>query len=124
MNIERMRAVQKAILAEPEHFDMEEFFKESDCGTFACIAGFAVAVERRQLVAKFNLKNFYVSGKTTSEYAIEFLELDYKESGYLFHDMGWPQQFRDRYRKAITAKERAQIAVDRIEHFIKTDGKE
>ncbi len=38
--------------------------------------------------------------------------------------MAWPYEFAKRYYLAESGQERAQVAYDRIHHFIKTDGAE
>ena len=45
-------------------------------------------------------------------------------AGRLFFDNEWPEKFQAALAEAKTPLQRAEVAVKRIEHFIKTNGKE
>lgn len=131
INVRLLRKVQKAILAHAAHFDMGEWGKglradevlhdeppESECGTVACIAGFTVLIEDGR------------TGDNVATRAAELLNLDYdydrndSTGDMLFLLSNWPTRFRARYRKAQRNITRARIAVERINHFIVTNGAE
>lgn len=129
MNVKLLRKIQKHILAEPRRLVMsiierrgnpntlipvepdeysnynqyEKRQKFADCGTAACIMGWA-----RLLASHYN-------GHDDS------LDIEF---GKLCSARTWPTKFAKAYAKAKTARSRARIAANRIEHFIKTRGKE
>lgn len=133
INVKLLRRVQKAIVEHAAHFDMSEWGvgaskadimhdepPESECGTTACIAGFAVILR---------------DGKARPSEAValraaKLLSLDYDSWDFgcngtrLFHVQHWPSKFYHRYSKAKRNLTRARIAAERIEHFIKTKGAE
>lgn len=132
----KLRTVAKHILEEPLRLYMDNWVLDvkkssysSDkvedfngalppCGTVACIAGWTV-------------KLFRSPGQQASTYlglACDILDLD--EFSYLpsskplgrrlFHTMDWPTKYRGQYVLARTAKGRARVTAERIEHFIHT----
>lgn len=105
MKIRLLRKVQKAILAEPELFDMSENHK--------CIAGWAAWVDTGNL-----------NPLTFDQYA-QLLGMDDRlmEPERLFYVNNWPKRFRNAYRKAVKPLTRAKVAVARIDDFIATKGK-
>jgi hypothetical protein len=141
INVRLLRRIEKEILAKPEKFDMRDYarpvgvghedwanraYTEQDsfelCKTTACIAGWADLLQNRRC-----------SIYGIASRAIEILGLTYEQADRLFylgvqtHDEHWPEQFERPYLKAIKKKkwaDAAQIAVERIEHFIKTRGAE
>lgn len=50
------------------------------------------------------------------------LDLNSCQEIRLFYDSNWPMAFRESYANAKTHTERAKVAADRIDHFIKTEG--
>lgn len=128
LNVKLLRRIKRHILAEPRRFTMRtleehgrpgEFYIADngtnetfpECGTAACIAGWTNHFSRKQ------------GGDAVS--AARFLGIPYDGSycgvaDRLFFDFEWAEPFRTRYQEARTAGERAAIAADRIEHFIKT----
>lgn len=137
-NISLLRKIQKAILKYPNQFNMGWWFQECDsqgdpagrCGTAACIAGWAVALSRQFNGKKLNV----VKNKTwdASEKAAELLKIPVERiwppggsvfgssKHPLFFTEQWPVRFRRQYKNAISAKEAAKAASDRIDYFIKT----
>lgn len=128
MNTRLLRRVQKAIVANAAHFDMNkggEMLKLEDvthssepehaqtCGTAACIAGFTVLIKDGKAAD---------SWVDIANRATELLGLDC--SANLFWISEWPYQYRVLYRRAETATERAKAASKRIDRFIKTKGEE
>ena len=102
MNVARLQAIQQHFREHPETCDMEKFDPNNPgnhgCG---CIAGFAQTL--------FGRPWFRVIG-------IE----DYEDADRkLCQLQSWPAQFQAAYRA-----DKAQATIDRIQHFIDTDGKE
>ncbi len=115
MKTKLLRQVQEKILAEPELFQMAHWHVRVDdsCGTAHCIAGWAEVLG--------------APGKKHSLDKREYLELmglRMSQADRLFYVSGWPKQFSTKYRRSVSAKNRAKIASDRIDHFIATRGME
>ena len=141
MNVRLLRKVQKHILAETKRFIMDDFvvrqaegeetFFADDatevpfapCGTAACIAGWSVLLERGM---RAKVKDFHAAGARVLGISTEYDE-DHdlsSEATRLFYTCYWPHKFQTRYDSAKSQKQRAKVAVARIEHFIKTKGAE
>lgn len=129
MNVKLLRKVKRQILKEPKQFVMEGFFVEAgsdvtpkkipNCGTAACICGWAISLKNAVTPAEANCQS--VNEWTDGEDA---LQLTREQADRLFAHFDWPERFFLRYRNAKSFKARAEAAADRIEHFIKTDGAE
>lgn len=136
MNTKLLRKIQKQIIKYPKAFLMEsfvepmEFDKDHPCGTAACIAGWACILEKDKLPQKqqFNLQN-QISGKISEydagsfdfyRYGREFIEISKDQADKLFDVTSWPEQFWEPYYSGNSDAKNAKIAVERIEHFIKT----
>lgn len=123
MNTELLLKVKAAILAEPRKFVMEDYIAidpASPCGTVCCIAGHAIAIDRNWPSLKTGLKSdisFFAAGK-------EALQISSIQACYLFDLCDWPEDLLERYKFSETAQERAQIAAERIDCFISTNGAE
>lgn len=127
MNVKLLRQVQKFLLAEPRRFDMGEWITSlayadgvlanPPCGTALCIAGAAYAIS-----SKLKLDHTCVESVVVSRGAVEALQLEGPSP--LFFVCDWPEKFRTKYHNAETPLQRAKVGVARIEHFIKTGGKE
>lgn len=132
MNIPLLRKIQKAIREEPRRFDMRDWVMLSDkspCGTSACIAGHAamialkkppeksLALAAGRLLDKHNNDNDYY----IAQIAKDLLLLSSGQANRLFFRSEWPAKFQ---KLTKTPKARAQQAIARINHFIKTKGKE
>ncbi len=132
MRKERLRAIQRAILRHPEHYDQGTFGIPGPglddgnfgpltrrqlyaCGSAACVAGFAVAL--------FPTKS--KSARSISEKARCALGLTHEQAMRLF-SATWMvfsardpvRRFGERYIYARTPRERAKIAVEWIELMI------
>lgn len=119
--VTRLRAVAAAILAEPALYNQwaGEIPKRSatgSCGTPACILGWAVALFMIRTNALHTLKpGARALGMTVPTAKILYVP------GY------WPRTF---YRAYLEARNRSDhftsacVAVARIEHFIRTHGRE
>lgn len=150
--IDLLRKVEQHILAEPRRLDMTHFgtafsphrTQEDSglppCGTNACIAGWAVVLSDPEVEIKdgfYQLANDYFDGSDLMHFediAAAKLELTTAQAERLFYfkewiegretGNGWPEGFAMDYDEAQTAEERARTTVQRIEHFISTDGNE
>lgn len=124
MNVKLLRKIKELILAEPKRLDMDTYGDRvlpiaggPKCGTAACICGWAVILKQR-IPRKYDAPMPSIGiedGKVV-------LEISDSEAARLFFDESWPCQFRD-YIADGSAKS-AKIAAKRIEHFIKTEGRE
>lgn len=118
MNVRLLRKVKDHILAEPRRLDMSVLMSfpsgESapPCGTVGCIAGWANYLEGGSR-----------GGILTATKLLE-LGRGYARRDRLFFIVFWPGNFSTRYINAKDAKTRAEVTAERIEHFIKTKGKE
>lgn len=130
MNIKLLRQIQAAILAEPDKFDMGNWFcpdAASPCGTSACIAGYAITLGLKAATPREGYVAWWTSTahESYSESACKFLRLDYdKHRDILFFADNWPQPFKKRYFRARRRSTRARVAAGRIDHFIATKGRE
>ena len=125
MNVRLLRKVAKHILAEPKRLDMETIADKVEggrdsppCGTVGCIAGWACMLTGSSV------------NHADWEKGKRLIDLDSDQAYRLFDyplgwsSDGWPAKFSKPYVAAKAARQRARIAVARIEHFIKTKGKE
>jgi hypothetical protein len=135
MNVELLEKVKEHILLKPRTFIMGSFIetigevpgrttfyndagdiiKFDKCGTAACIAGWATILHEKT--------NQIPYGKIQDR-AKSILGITESQSNRLFYDTFWPKDFYNRYLTAKSQKQRAQVAAERIDHFIATHGKE
>lgn len=131
MNVRLLRRVQKKILKEPEQFLMERWYEHNpetvpNCGTAACIAGWAVALERR-LTPEQARKKIYNPGTISDfiDYAASLLNIGRRDAEALFSRDAWPDDLNSEYNKnRNNHKARARIAAERIDRFIETNGEQ
>lgn len=130
LNVRLLRRIQKALLKEPSQFNMEQYFndrsttkrKPANCGTAACIGGWAYALSKNLNPSKARVKYLAEHG-FMGPIASRLLGLgtgDKINEHALLYLEQWPQPFRTNYSKAKTDRAAARAAVDRIEHLIKT----
>ena len=140
MNVKLLREVEKRILAEPRRFDMMTFGDKLDkeaiealgeeappCGTVACIAGHVDWMTHPRLFAASVALGDYddsIVERAAKELGLGFEPSQDTNAGRLFFDNEWPEKFQAALAEAKTPLQRAEVAVKRIEHFIKTNGKE
>lgn len=137
INVRLLRAIQRQIAKEPRQFIMSSWFKKDDsypnCGTAACVAGWAIAVSRKKtpLQAAISLSPGFSASEYLSPQSVvrispragRLLGLDQDQRDRLFIMDNWPRQFR--FENWCTMPEsRARLAISRIDHFIKTNGAE
>jgi hypothetical protein len=127
MNVKLLRKVKRRILAEPKRLYMTSYLAfDRDvvdrpmpkCGTVGCIAGWACIIAMPKLSPQEIWRQFAVGFK-----AMELLGLTDEEKFRLFEPGAWPKQF-ERGTSDDGKKKTAEVAAARIEHFIKTKGKE
>lgn len=129
LNVRLLRRIQNQILKEPRQFFMSWWFTNDpddvsakaipNCGTAACIGGWAVTLSQRVKPARMYRKSSY-STYRTGVLAAELIRLpDGYNRNKLFVTTMWPPEFHMRWRNAATPLARAKVAVARIEHLIK-----
>lgn len=125
MNTELLMEVRQRILDEPRQFDMDVFFESHadipNCGTAACIAGWAIALSEKTTPKEAKNRNFSLDYEIL---AVRALRIDFHQANRLFYVGTWPAEFQSRFRMSVESDERAQVAAERIDHFIKTEGAE
>jgi hypothetical protein len=134
MNTKLLRKIQQEIRKEPRRLDMSVWIDvypprhtiDPPCGTTACIAGFATILASRdkKTFSEEALKIKRDYERSTQEEGGKTLLLTPQQSSRLFFVHSWPEKFRDRWYGALTKHTEAEIACERIEHFIKTRGAE
>ena len=133
MNIKLLRQIKREILKRPTQFNMNWWFQKRDslgnraggCGTAACIAGWAVAIagtEKGETIrlAEFSGGSFFDTN--TPDSAKSILDISDDHAHRLFDRSNWPMRYLD--ERANTSMKVAKLAAARIEHFIKTKGRE
>jgi hypothetical protein len=120
MNAEELRTVVDeidALVADaPARFDMHDWvYAHPDCGTAACLAGWAMTEdERQQWVERKSLEDPW-------EIAMRRFDLNYNEADALFLiRSGWPTAFKNAYFEAASGQARVAALRARVEHFIAT----
>lgn len=127
MNVKLLRKVAKHILAEPKRLYMSSYIVRKEkmeidrpypkCGTAACIAGWTCLLTPQ-------LKNFALNENYDAHGPAEkILGLSRMEANRLFLPGHWPEKFVGGISDD-GKKKTAEVAVARIEWFIKTKGRE
>lgn len=153
MNVELLEKVKQAIVENSDSFDMDEGAFLCDavavseihpCFTEACIAGWAVFLTEGKVPTQSWSLHYDDDGKEEEgikERAQRMLGLTRHEAdrlflleGQTFNDNHWPRKFENRLirgglRKGVVLtpeqrKNNAAVAIERIDHFIKTGGAE
>lgn len=135
LNVKLLEKVKAHILEKPRRFVMRtfiyrkedagmsvfmadgpetKFVKFEECGTAACIGGWAVLLNDGIDAKPLNLR----------QRAIKLIGLKSVTGDELFEVSFWPRQFREPYYAAKTQRTRAKVAAARIDHFIATKGTE
>lgn len=135
MNVQLLLQICDRIAKHPEAFKMESWAEQTECGTAACVAGYACILSGVQ--PNFSERCTGEDDRRTATFgenevcqfkAAELLELTCIQTRRLFFTTyrcdGWPIDYFRRYDDAKTPEERAAVAVERIHHFIKTEGRE
>lgn len=137
MNTKLLRKIAKVIIEKPRQFNMDKWHnnekvkgedklrgkykyyyalcdfpkeKQISCDTTHCIGGWAQALSPD--------RNCEVAAEKDAK---RLLEITLSQADRLFYCDNWPEQFQG---KRVLWKPTRRQAADRIEHFIKTAGKE
>ena len=134
MNIKNLLKIKADILARPDLLFMSLWYLPSGgCGTAACLAGHAAAYQRstetdleRRLncVASVCLRVFPEGKRFLGLTTAQAQRLFFMREHHFSIDRRWPLEFDEAYHRARSDKGRAKVAARRIDHFIKTKGKE
>ena len=149
MNIDRLLRVKARILAEPVEFEMDHYVSTRRdtsgevCGTACCIGGHAavdagfitlrtaplpgfssLGYELTPAGAKVVGGMAFGSGVDGFGVFADALDLSPSEANRLFFVANWPKGFRVPFEQATGATARANIAGKRIDHFMRTEGRE
>lgn len=127
VNIKLFERIMEQIETEPQRFLMAMFFDGSgwdtgreDCQTAACIAGWAIALTDKEAIQSQGL---YHSDHLAMTMARDLLGITTIEAQRLFLAPEWPEPFRSAFCRASNSKaENAAIAIQRIEHFLRSGG--
>lgn len=112
---------------------IEEMLEVPECNTQACLAGETILANNLGYIPKEGgilLNNGQAYGHDIEWAATVALDLSDAEADRLFFFRewtdnerdGWPEQFEDAYRLAYTPANRLQVAIDRVQHFLDTEG--
>jgi hypothetical protein len=106
------------------------------CGAVMCVAGHTILADERErgiFRKRFTRTVVHRINNAAHGEAQRLLGLTETEAHRLFYfkgwdifspQVGWPDQFAEAYYRAKTPRQRAQATARRIEHFIRTKGKE
>lgn len=127
MNIKLLKQIKRKILAEPKQFYMHAFYSQlngtrevPNCGTAACIAGWAVALSEH-ITPKQAKKNYLIPIFK----ADSLLEISNEQSLKLFYINNWPKDLGEAYHENDNYPTiQAICAAERIDRFIASNGKE
>lgn len=136
MNVELLKKVATKLrrMRHKKHFNMRTWARKTECGTTACIAGHALIDAGYKVKSEKGpgwkpAKFFAPDGREVEPEAAgrKLLGLTARQAARLFDDTEWPDQFKydgsfDLGFKAIYND--PKVAAARIDHFIKTNGKE
>lgn len=130
--IKLLRQVKRKILAEPRQFQMGVFFSDfintdrtiPNCGTAACIGGWAIALSKKLNPANADHFVYCESRAAAFDLARSTLGITIPQSIALFRADMWPQPFAKPpnvdFDSTDSPAHNAKLAARRIEHFIKT----
>ena len=104
INVSLLLQVADAISKHPEHFNMQEW----DCGTTACIGGWAL-----RLSPVKPHWNYFTGGFHPAK---ELLRLTVRQNKELFGEIYWPARYRS--KPTDTPEDRSKKAVRRIHRFL------
>ena len=120
MNVELLLKVKNQILCEPSQFTMMFF----EFYGIRCILGWAVHLAdlSNEYAYLFQIKHMITEASYVLDISVEQCYL----LGYIER---WPEEFRNAYKNVdgeteVMQRTHARIAGERIDHFIKTEGRE
>ena len=152
MNIKNLKLLVKRLEAQldsPEaaRFNMKNFGEQyypgypralqaPVCNTQACLAGEAALMSGQATIGPdgglLNVFGERMLGGLIEDKAVGFLGLNVEQRDKLFYTKsdhtwiktGWPKKFDVAYAAAKTPQGRLYVAIRRVEHFIKTKGRQ
>lgn len=143
MNVKLLREIQDKLrrMRHKKHFDMQTLIKKTDCGTAACIAGHTLLhlgykpIKERYYDDRTEFDVYQMTnprGRTIKIWpaAKRELGLTQIQAVKLFQPEEWPVEFGGAGYHNYYGDGKPQlynnpkVAVKRIEHFIKTKGRE
>ncbi len=110
----------------PDEFNMTSVFGRKHggyrCGTTGCIAGIGIVLsDNKSLYEYVEACHNQGINLDDSDELIEGCSKLFGLSSYefktIFHSGNWPAAYRDRYQKAPTFKDQADVAADLLEDF-------
>lgn len=136
LNTKLIHKIIKAIKAHPQQFQMTYLFwgyldtrdrygnckPAGGCGTAGCIAGWAIHLSSRR--KKLRSSQAWANGIDGGLLEVADRLLGYKYNDVhddhpLFYVRGWPEDLKQEYYDAKTARQQAAVAVKRLEHLLK-----
>lgn len=143
MNVKLLRELQDKLrrMRHKKRFDMQTLIEKTDCGTAACIAGHTLLhlgykpIKEKDYDGRMEFDGYEMTnsrGKTVQIWpaARRELGLTQVQAEKLFQPESWPVEFGGSEDPVYTGGTNPQlynnpkVAVKRIEHFIKTKGRE
>lgn len=130
LNVELLERVKAHILEEPRRFEMASWAEHSDdapCGTAACIAGWALILEKGARLLDDGVTLLYRNNRrilSEGNDAARLLGIDIKIAMELFSVSRWPSdleyEYLDlEYDDSLEGRQaKAEIAARRIDRFI------
>jgi hypothetical protein len=131
MTVELLKKVAAKLrrMRHKKHFDMRDWIQENECGTAACIAGHALLDAGYRLrIRDYEIVSPKGRKVDPSSAAQRLLGLSSEQAARLFVAINWPKEFRGKddgeacYDPDIYND--PKVAAARIDHFIKTKGRE
>ncbi len=124
LNVELLKEVARAIVEHGECFDMDHWFREKQCNSTACIAGWTVFVAeaKGRTLPETLLGYFYRTADAAlgiADRAELLLFGRVTATNQLFYYDRWPKKFREALGVAGTPGMKAKVAADYIHYFIK-----
>jgi hypothetical protein len=143
LNVKLLRQVRDVIRKYPDQFMMDNYFDDYNmsggpvgrCGTAACIAGWCITLKidskkkspkKAHAIVHEQFYNLFSDpinncGRTECPEFYEaqkLLNITGNQARNLFFESRWPIEFRARHTYKTTPTEFAEIAAQRIDHFI------
>lgn len=128
LNIELLQRVKQKILEEPAQFQMAKIFAQycdghsdlprdiPNCGTAACIGGWAIAIAKK--LSPLRASNLAFGWIEACEVLGVSIELGRDWPRELMELGAWPEDLRGDWFQADTLEARARVAAARIDRFV------
>lgn len=119
-----LRAVQRVIRKSPSRYEQSDGGSHlSTCDTALCILGHAAFIRAAELTPRRRenfLREYYSRDFDKPNFLLTFGFSSCEQINRLFHAHYWPAPFTQESNCNVSV----EIALKRINHFIKTDGRE